>query len=214
MKKLILTTTFSALSVLLVACGGTDDSSKKAEPAKQKDAEKTSMAPTIDKKAAIEEAKKITKDFTSSLKAELQKAMKQGGPINALSVCNTKAIPITTEAAKKHNAWVSRVSLKNRNPANVPNDWQKKVLEDFDARAAKGEDVVKMAYAEIVDNNGKKQLRFMKAMPTGDVCLKCHGSNISPEVQAKLKELYPNDKATGYKKGQVRGAVVVLKDLN
>ena len=214
MKKLILTTSFSALSMLLVACGGTNDTSKQEQAAKQENAEKTSTAPTIDKKAAIEEAKKITKDFTSTLKAELQKAMQQGGPINALSVCNTKAIPITTEAAKKHHALVSRVSLKNRNPANVPNEWQKKVLEDFDARAAKGEDVVKMAYAEIVDNNGKKQLRFMKAMPTGDVCLKCHGTNISPEVQAKLKELYPDDKATGYKKGQVRGAVVVLKDLN
>jgi hypothetical protein len=54
----------------------------------------------------------------------------------------------------------------------------------------------------------------MKALPVGDVCTKCHGSNIDEKVQAKITELYPDDKATGYSKGQVRGAVVILKDLN
>jgi len=52
----------------------------------------------------------------------------------------------------------------------------------------------------------------MKAVPTEGVCLACHGQNISPEVQTKLNELYPDDKATGYSLGQVRGAIVVIKD--
>ena len=54
----------------------------------------------------------------------------------------------------------------------------------------------------------------MKALPTEQVCLGCHGANLAPEVQAKLSELYPVDKATGYELGQVRGAVVVQKNLN
>jgi len=207
MNKLIL---ISSVCILLSACGGDDKKDNKTATTTQKPAASAS----VDKKAAIEEAKKITKDFSTSLKTELKAAMKAGGPINALTVCNTKAMPITQEVAKKHKAQLSRVSLKNRNPENVPNFWQKAVLEDFDKRAAKGEDIVKMAYASVVDNNGKKQLRFMKAMPTGDVCLTCHGEKIDGKVKAKLKELYPNDKATGYKKGQVRGAIVVVKDLN
>lgn len=73
--------------------------------------------------------------------------------------------------------------------------------------------MVKMGFSEVVENDGKKQLRFMKALPTGSVCLNCHGSNIKPEVQAKITELYPEDKATGYQEGQVRGAIVVLKTL-
>lgn len=166
----------------------------------------------FDKKAAVLEAKTITKAFGGALKGELKKAMKAGGPINALDVCNTEASPIAIKAAKEHNALISRVSLKNRNPDNVPNDWQRAVLEDFNARAAKGESVKKMGFADVVEHNGKKRLRFMKALPTGGVCLECHGTSIEADVQAKITELYPDDKATGYEKGQVRGAVVILKD--
>lgn len=168
----------------------------------------------IDQKAEVQKAKKITKAFGGSLKSALKKAMKEGGPINALKICNTEAMPITKRVAEEHGAILSRVSLKNRNPDNVPNAWQKKVLEDFDARFAKGESVKKMAFSEIVENDGKKQLRFMKALPTGGKCLECHGSSIDADVSAKLAELYPEDKATGYEKGQVRGAVVVLTDLD
>ncbi len=166
----------------------------------------------FDKKSAVNEAKEITKTFAGSLKKELQSAMKSGGPIKALEVCNTKALPITTQVAKEKGAQISRVSLKNRNPENVPSDWQKTVLEEFDARAAKGEDVVKMGSAMVIENDGKKQLRFMKALPTGGVCLTCHGEKLADPVQAKLNELYPDDKATGYSLGQVRGAIVVIKD--
>ncbi len=167
-----------------------------------------------EKKEAVKEAQMITKAFGGALKKELKKAMKAGGPINALDVCKTEAMPITKQAAIDHNALVTRVSLKNRNPENIPNEWQKLVLEDFDARAAKGEDVKKMGFSKIVEEDGKKTLRFMKAVPTGGACLDCHGTEIDADVQAKLKELYPDDKAVGYKKGQVRGAVVVIKELD
>lgn len=166
------------------------------------------------KKAAVAEAKAITKEFGGALKARLKAAMKEGGPINALDVCKKEATPIAEKVAKEKNALVSRVSLKNRNPDNVPNDWQKAVLEDFDARATKGENVKKMGFAQIVEQDEKKQLRFMKALPTGGLCLNCHGSSIEADVQTKLTELYPHDKATGYEKGQVRGAVVVIKELD
>lgn len=214
MNKLLFAST---LCLLLTAC---DQKSEKDasnnETNKAPEMVKTAIdsAKPIDKKAAVDEAKKITMAFSGALKSRLQAAMKDGGPINALSVCNTEAMPITAKAAEESNALVSRVSLKNRNPKNVPNDWQKAVLEDFDARAAKGEDIKKMAFAKVVDNDGKKQLHFMKALPTGGVCLTCHGSEIKTEVQAKLTELYPADLATGYQQGQVRGAIVVVKNLN
>jgi len=228
MNKLILV---SSLTVLLAACGS-DSAKDVAKDAVEKTAEEvvettkdaikvsadkaTATAEVVagefDKKAAVAEAKKITKAFGGELKGELKKAMKAGGPINALSICNTVANPIAEHVAKENNAIISRVSLKNRHPGNVPNDWQRAVLEDFNARAAKGEDVKKMAFSEVVEHNGKKRLRFMKASRTGGVCLKCHGTNIEADVQAKITELYPDDKATGYEKGQVRGAVVILKD--
>ncbi len=164
-------------------------------------------------KTEVEKAKKITKAFGGALKSELKKAIKEGGLINAMNVCNTQALPITLLAGIEHDVTLSRVSLKNRSPINVPNDWQKVVLKDFDSRFAKGESVKKMAFAKIVENDGKKQFRFMKALPTGDKCLACHGAEINSEVSARLAKLYPDDKATGYLKGQVRGAIVIVKDL-
>jgi len=163
---------------------------------------------------AIAEAKMIAKKLGDALKKELKQSMMMGGPVNALNTCNISAMPITDNVAKESHAQVSRVSLKNRNPKNSPNDWQKFVLEDFDSRAAKGEDVAKMMFSHIDENNGKKQLRFMKALGTKDICLKCHGKQISPAVKEKLALLYPDDKAVGYVKGQVRGAIVVVKNLN
>jgi hypothetical protein len=86
-------------------------------------------------------------------------------------------------------------------------------LNDFEARKAKGEDVMPMAHYEVVESNGEKTFRFMKAIPTGEVCLKCHGSDIDPKVKAKLQEAYPEDKATGYKLGDIRGAFTISQPM-
>ena len=53
----------------------------------------------------------------------------------------------------------------------------------------------------------------MKAIPTGKVCLTCHGSNINPNLRTKINELYPEDKAYDYKIGDIRGAFIVQRPL-
>lgn len=171
------------------------------------------FADTVDKPAAVEEAKAIAKQFGGTLRKELLGAMQSGGPVNALEVCNIEAMPITADVSAKHEVDVSRVSLKNRNPDNAPNDWQKLVLEEFDKRAAAGESIDTMASAQFVDVENATQLRFMKALPADGACLVCHGQELAGDVQTRLSELYPDDKATGYSPGEVRGAIVVLKNL-
>ena len=54
----------------------------------------------------------------------------------------------------------------------------------------------------------------MKAIPTGGLCLQCHGTAIAPKLAEKLSELYPEDKATGYSEGEIRGAFVVTRQLD
>jgi hypothetical protein len=54
----------------------------------------------------------------------------------------------------------------------------------------------------------------MKAIPTGGLCLQCHGKALAPPVAEKLAELYPGDKATGYEQGDLRGAFVITRQLN
>jgi len=150
-------------------------------------------------------AKKTIKAFGGQLKGELVKAMKAGGPLNAISVCNLKAPEIASEMNKDSSTKISRTSLKNRNPGNAPNEWQRAVLMKFEQRKAEGEDVAKMAYSEVVGD----EFRFMKPIPTAEICLKCHGSSIDPKLTAKLDQLYPGDKARGFKKGDIRGAFYV-----
>ncbi len=162
-----------------------------------------------DLKPYAQKSKAVVKEFMTQLKGELQSAMKAGGPINAISVCNEKAPAIAQKLSDKYGWDIARTSLKTRNASNAPDAWETKVLNEFDARKAKGEDVKPMAYFEAVDNS----FRFMKAIPTGEVCLKCHGENIAPPIKAKLKELYPDDMATGYKLGDVRGAFTITQPM-
>jgi hypothetical protein len=59
------------------------------------------------------------------------------------------------------------------------------------------------------------EYRFVKALPVQPLCLSCHGSaeQISPAVKSVLAQHYPNDLATGYSVGQIRGVISVRKPL-
>ena len=167
-----------------------------------------------DTQGNVMEARKVIKQFATQLKGELKKAMKEGGPVNAISVCNEKA-PKITDAVSASSGWtVARTSLKPRATANTPLPWERKVLEEFEARKAAGADPKTLDYSDVVEEDGKKVFRYMKAIPTGKVCLNCHGGdNVKPEVVMRLKTLYPSDQARGFKEGDIRGAFVLKKNL-
>ena len=164
--------------------------------------------------ADIADAKRAIKDFAGSLQAVLKTTMQAGGPVAAIGVCNTQATPISRRVAAEHGMALSRVSLRNRNPANAPNDWQTLVLEDFEKQYAAGKDITTLAWSETVQSGGGQEFRFMKAIPTGAVCLNCHGTNISADVSGVLADLYPEDKATGFSEGDIRGAFVVTRKIS
>lgn len=161
--------------------------------------------------AEIASAKAAIKELAGALQTELKNAMQTGGPVAAIAVCNTQAMPITQKTANEQGMLLSRVSLKNRNPSNLPNEWQTLVLEDFEQRKAAGQDVGSLVWSETVSIDGGEEFRFMKAIPTGAVCLNCHGTDLSPEVSRVLTELYPMDRATGYREGDIRGAFVATR---
>jgi hypothetical protein len=171
-----------------------------------------------DAKKYAAESKEVVKEFFGQLKGELGKSMKAGGPVATIEVCSKTAPAIAKALSEKHGMTVARTSLKTRNSANAPDAWEEKVLQKFDQRRAAGESPDEMAAFEIIEEGGKKNFRFMKAigMPPLDKmpCLKCHGENIDPKISAKLDELYPEDNARGYKVGQIRGAFTITKSLN
>jgi hypothetical protein len=164
--------------------------------------------------AEITAAKAAIKELANALQTELKAAMQTGGPVAAIGVCSTQAIPITQKVAEDQGLTLSRVSLGNRNPANLPNEWQATVLQDFEQRKAAGQDFGGLTWSETVDVGGAKEFRFMKAIPTGAVCLNCHGTDLTPEVSQVLADLYPEDRATGFREGDIRGAFVATRKLS
>ena len=161
------------------------------------------------------EAKDIVKEFAGTLQGELKAALSEGGPVKAIAVCNKRAPAIAHDLSERTGWSVGRTSLKVRNSKlDTPDAWERKVLEEFDQRQAAGEDVNAMAKTEVVETKNGKVFRFMKAIPTSDLCVVCHGQNLTPEVQQALDAAYPNDQARGYKVGQVREAFTLSKRLD
>jgi hypothetical protein len=161
---------------------------------------------------AAEEAKALVKEFAGTLQDELQAAIKAGGPISAVAVCKDRAPTIAADLATRSGWEVKRTSLKPRNLAlDTPDPWERQVLARFEERKAAGEAADTLAFGAVVDDAGTKRFRFMKAIPTGEVCLACHGKDINPDVAGALDAAYPQDQARGYAIGDIRGAFSVSK---
>jgi len=141
----------------------------------------------------------ITALVQKVLLANVMTAMKTGGPVNAVSFCNIHAIPLTDSLAGEYNCIIQRVSDKYRNQANK--------LSEADADILAKMSSFNPMKPVLVSENGRmvyyKPIKI--AMPA---CLKCHGS-LGKEIDSKTLEIinqkYPNDLATGYKEGDLRG---------
>jgi len=157
------------------------------------------------------ETRAAMKALAGELKATLQSSMKSEGPLKAIAVCNEKAPKLAEKISLETGLQVARTSLKTRNDMNAPDPWELSVLEQFEHRKSEGEPVERIEYSEMVEIEGLKVFRYMKAIPTDDVCLMCHGKHIADDLAAQLDKLYPNDKARGFSKGDIRGAFTVLK---
>lgn len=163
-----------------------------------------------DQASLKQEAIGIVKQFGGKLKPELKRALTDGGPAHAITVCSERAPAIAQQLRDQTGWYIKRVSLKARNAKSAaPDAWEAAVLQEFDRRQAGGETAAKMAQAEVVDG----RFRFMKAQGVEAVCLTCHGATVKPEVEAALADKYPDDTARGYTLGQIRGAFSLARDL-
>jgi hypothetical protein len=173
------------------------------------------MAGDVDVDERVQASRAAVQDFFGDLKGRLVSALEEGGPVNAIEVCSVQAPQIAARVSRDTGWEVGRTSLKTRNPANRPDDWERAVLEQFHARKAAGEDPKQMEHHEVVEADGSRAFRYMKAIPTAEKpCLACHGTDIAPAVAAKLDALYPTDEARGYQAGDIRGAFTITQPLN
>ena len=160
-----------------------------------------------------QQAQTITKQYGGQLKALLQSTIISSGPEAAIRVCKLNATQIAHRVGDQHGWQVARTSSKLRNPNNQADPWEAEMLKQWQQKLDKGAPLSNLKASQIVTQNGAAVYRYMKPIAVGDVCLNCHGTHLSANVKQTIKDLYPSDQATGYKKGELRGAFSLQKAL-
>lgn len=147
-------------------------------------------------------------ELQKALGPQLKSAIAEGGPAHALEVCKQVAQPTTTLVSQgKADMLISRTALRVRNPLNAPDAHSRDVLAKWEKAYESGNHQLEAS----IDLIGK-EIVVHRPIVMQEVCLKCHGSEkeMDPALLAELERLYPDDQATDYELGEVRGAFRIV----
>ncbi len=161
------------------------------------------------------ELRQASGNFMQSLKQVLIKEIQNNGPYAAVAVCADTAQTLTETFGSEQGLEIRRVSFRNRNEKNYPDEFEIPVLEKFEKDFSKGNLNESSEHFMIVQRNGEKYIHFMRPIFLHGECVTCHGGEeqIPPDVQMIISRRYTDDKATGFAVGDLRGAVSILKKL-
>lgn len=153
-----------------------------------------SSALTEPQSAQFDRAKAAQQAFFGALISELTDALQDGGPPHAIQVCSTRAPAIANQVSQDHHLTIARTSDKLRNPTNTPPLWSRMLTGPSPD------------HPNLMTNTAGT-LAVLSPIKLSETCLQCHGSesDITPETQAALRRLYPDDRATGYSAKELRG---------
>lgn len=150
--------------------------------------------------------------FAGELKAALQAAISSGGLPNGVQVCQQQA-PLIAQKWSTDGWQIGRTSLKVRNSGNSADGWEQQILQDYADKLAGGSTPAQLKHAEVVSSDNGDVFRYMQPIMLDTLCVACHGSQLAEPVQQQIQQHYPNDLATGYKPGELRGAFTLQKQL-
>lgn len=159
----------------------------------------------IDKEAFIALGDSLSLLAQKTLLQNVSGAIAKGGAAHAVAFCNSRAMPLTDSLGDKNAVTIQRVTDKARNSANALS------VEHEIALFQKIQDSLQNGNVQphylIEDVNGRTI--YYKPIILGmPACLQCHGipgKDIEAATLAEIKEKYPDDAATGYTMGQLRG---------
>ncbi len=128
------------------------------------------------------------------LSARLMEILNEGGASQAVQVCKEDAPRLAAEVGEEFGVSIGRTSHRLRNPQNTPPSWAQLPV---DRR-------VDEAHYFALDDD---RLGALLPIRTLEACVLCHGpkDEIVPEVRASLISHYPEDQATGFHEGDLRG---------
>lgn len=136
-----------------------------------------------------------------TLRKSLLQAIETKGVAGAVRFCNIHALPITSSLAKD-GITIQRVAERFRNPANALDSLDNKQWQMFAQLKARGDSL-----SSVIKETANAFV-FYKPIIMNPLCGNCHGNKtmgIQPEVLAVIDSLYPEDKAFGFVKGDIRG---------
>jgi len=146
----------------------------------------------------------IALNTKKTLGKNLKEAIQNGGVKNAISFCNTAAMPLVDSLNQALGADIRRVSSEARNPNNLPNDLEKKLLEAYEYQWK--DSIPLNTNVQAISDD---QYLFTKPIIIDNaLCLTCHGTlenGLTQDTDEFIKSKYPLDRATGYKLGDLRG---------
>lgn len=130
----------------------------------------------------------------TTLSGRLMEAMQQQGPVGAIVVCQKEAPRMAADVGDSHALKIGRTGVRLRNPNNQPPTWAKSLTES------------QIDTPQFVKLSSGAAAALLPIKLQGQ-CLMCHGpqEQIAPAVQDQLAKLYPDDRATGFREGELRG---------
>ncbi|MFM1942137.1 MAG: hypothetical protein RI897_1119 [Verrucomicrobiota bacterium] len=154
--------------------------------------------------AATQHGREIAAEVGKSLSSVLLAAIQEGGPTNAIPLCSVQAAPLTASLAMKHGVTIRRVSHRPRNAANRASDSETQIIQQYQEQKAAAQPL-----QPLLQTAADGGLTFYAPIAIAtNLCLNCHGipgDTLAPETGDALAKLYPQDQATGFKLGDLRG---------
>ena len=122
---------------------------------------------------ALMDARRVSNQLAEKVRGLLLQEIDKGGFSSAVRVCSELAQEMTLQFNAQTGHHVRRISLKYRNPKNVPDAYEQRKLEEFNILNQRKE--LSKEYSEIVEEQGKKYLRYLRPLIVAPVCVNCHG---------------------------------------
>ncbi len=146
-------------------------------------------------------AKSALKVTAQTFQSALMTAIQEEGVPGAIQYCNTNAMEIVKKLEDSLNISIKRVTNKTRNPADSLTGIEKEIWEAYNYDPSQ-------ATAQLQKFSDTELIFTQPIMIGSGVCLNCHGgvgAEVTNENYELIKTLYPNDQATGYQLGDLRG---------
>jgi len=168
----------------------------------------TAAAEPVTDPAVLERSRRLADTFMGELQAALGEAVAKGGLMGAVAVCRERAPAIAERLSRASGALVSRQARRNRNPDAAPDAVTLALLPAFEAEPLLAPGRPREQLVAYAGPTGR-HLRYLRAIPTAPTCLGCHGTQIDTAVQAAIDAHYPQDRATGFAVGDLRGVFAI-----